>query len=77
MTIIISAASPRQEEQASGGRLEVPRERSAGVGALVSQVPVPEDDGGPALLLHQPLLPDYADATPGGVVADDLRERED
>ena len=74
MTNIIRAAAAtcREKEQPGSGGLEVPCERSAGVGALVRQVPVPEDDGGPALVLHQPLLPHYADAPPGRVVTDDL-----
>ena len=72
--VIISAGTCRQEEQAGGGGLEVPRERPAGVGALVRQVPGPQDDGGPALVLHHPLLPHYADAPPGRVVTDDLRQ---
>lgn len=76
MTITsVSTGTCGQEEQPSSGGLEVPGERSAGVGPLVREVPSPEDDGGPALVLHHPLLPHYADAPPGRVVTDHLRRR--
>ena len=58
-------------EEPGGGGPEVSRERPAGVGALVRGVRVPDDDGGPALVL-QPPLPHYTDPAPGGVVADHL-----
>ena len=58
-------------EEPGGGGPEVSRERSAGVGALVRGAGVPDDDGGPALVLQLP-LPHYADPAPGRVVADHL-----
>ena len=59
-------------EEPGRGAPEVPGERPAGVGPLVGGVPVPDDDGGPALIVQLAALPDYTDAPPGGVVADHL-----
>ena len=59
-------------EEPGGGGPEVARERPAGVCALVCPLAVPDDQGGPALILQLPLRPHYAHTSPGGVVADDL-----